>query len=463
MSRKSQIPKFLSLFFSFLLIVLFYISCDKPTIDYGSQFITNNNTNVVVIDSVTTQLSTVSLDSFPTAATGAQMIGSYHDPYFGTITSSSYLQIGPPPTIYVPNTAGLDSIDLILRLNKTFYGDTTLPITIDVSQLDTVISLPQPFIQATFYNNSSIPYNSTPWGSATFVVSPTDLHTTQNYQDSVKIRLPDSLGVKILDLMEYKSDSITNINTFLSYFKGVYIYPDPSSSGVIYGFRDTAFIKLYYHEPSIFPDYTYTILPFNAKGHQFNHITFDRTGTQLANISSPVYAVPYTDTHILPATATSDSSVYLQGGTGLQVKLQFPYLANLLQLPDYIGILRADLILQPVFGSYSPELALPPQVILSQSNPANTIGTTITGTAGVQYGTLDVDYIYGQNTYYTYDITAYVKQIIVDPMIYQDALIFNMPPPSSVTTMNRAVFQNKRFSTTNYYVTLKIYYISLVH
>ncbi|HEY4875457.1 MAG TPA: hypothetical protein VIH86_07795, partial [Puia sp.] len=63
----------------------------------------------------------------------------------------------------------------------------------------------------------------------------------------------------------------------------------------------------------------------------------------------------------------------------------------------------------------------------------------------------------------TYDITSYIKGIIVDPLVTQDALIFNMPSPASVTTMNRAVFQNKKYSTSNYNVSLKVYYISLVH
>jgi hypothetical protein len=464
MSRKIQIEKYRFIFFSFILIIFFFISCDKPTINFGNSFITNNSTSIVVIDTSTLLLSTISLDSFPTTATGTQLIGRYHDDYFGTITSESFLQIGPPPNVpIISNLATLDSISLIMRLNKTFYGDTTTQIKFNVSQLDTTITLPAPTIQSTFYNNSSIPFNPIAWGSTTVTISPTALHTTQDFQDSVKIRLPDSLGAKLLSLMQFRSDTVTNTNSFLSYFKGLCIYPDASSSGVIYGFRDTAFVKLYYHEPGVITNYTYVILPFNTKTHQFNNISFDRTGTQLASINNPAYAVPNTITHQLPSSATTDSSVYLQGGTGLQVKINFPYISNLLQLPDYIAILRANLILQPKVGTYTPEIALPPQVVLSQSNSTNTIGAAISGAGGRATGSLIVDYIYGQNTYYSYDITSYIKAIITDPLVTQDALIFNIPSPASVTTMNRAVFQNKKYSTSNYNVSLKIYYISLVH
>ena len=459
MSRKIQIKRYRFIFFSFLFVIFFFTSCDKPTINFGSSFITNNNTSVVVVDTVTLALSTVSQDSFPTAGTGAQLIGRYQDPYFGIITSESFLQIGLPAIIPpVSNQAGFDSISLILRLNKTFYGDTTTTMRFNVSQLDTPITLPAPYVQSTFFNNSFIPFNPIPWGSSVVTISPTALHTSQNFQDSVKIRLPDSIGLKLLDLMQFRSDTVTNLNSFLSYFKGVCIYPDASSSGVIYGFRDTAFVKLYYHEPGTVTNYTYAIFPFNVKTHQFNNISFDRTGTQLANINNPIYNVPNTSTHELPASATADSSVYLQGGTGLQVKIRFPYLSNLLQLPDYVGILRAELILQPKAGTYTPELALPPQVTISRSNPTNIVGLTV-GTSG----NLVVDYIYGQNTFYSYDVTSYIKQIITDPMLNQDALIFNMPSPASVTTMNRAVLQNKKYSTSNYNVSLKLYYISLVH
>jgi uncharacterized protein DUF4270 len=464
MSRKIQIKKYCFVFFSPILAILLFTSCDKPSIEFGNTFISNNNTSIVVIDTSTLLLSTISLDSFPTAGTGTQLIGRYHDDYFGTITSESFLQIGPPQGVpAISNLASLDSISLIMRLNKTFYGDTTTQMTFNVSQLDTTITLPAPFIQSTFYNNSSIPFNPVPWGSSTLTISPRALHTTQEFQDSVKIRLPDSLGAKLLSLMEFRSDTVTNTNSFLSYFKGLCIYPDANSSGVIYGFRDTAFVKLYYHVPGVVTNYTYVILPFNVKSHQFNNISFDRTGTQLASINSPAYAIPNTVTHQLPASATTDSSVYLQGGTGLQVKINFPYISNLLQLPDYIAILRADLILQPKLGTYTPEIALPPQVILSQTNPTNTIGSSLTFNGAVETGGLAVDYIYGQNTYYTYDITSYIKGIITDPMVARDALIFNMPSPASVTTMNRAVFQNKKYSTGNYNVSLKIYYISLVH
>lgn len=464
MSIKIQIKKYRFIFFSPVLTILFFISCDKPTINFGTTFISNNNTNIVVIDTSTLLLSTISLDSFPTAGTGTQLIGRYHDNYFGTITSESFLQIGPPAGLpAISNLATLDSISLIMRLDKTFYGDTTTQMKFDVSQLDTTITLPAPYIQSTFYNNSSIPFNPIPWGSSSVTISPTALHTSQNFQDSVKIRLPDSLGEKLLTLMEFRSDTVINTNSFLSYFKGLCVYPDASSSGVIYGFRDTAFVKLYYHVPGVITNYTYVILPFNVKFHQFNNISFDRSGTQLALINSPAYAVPNTVTHQLPSSATTDSSVYLQGGTGLQIKINFPYISNLLQLPDYVAILRADLILQPKLGSYTPELALPPQVILSQTNPTNVIGSTLTVSGAVASGNLVVDYIYGQNTYYTYDITSYIKGIIADPLVAQDALIFNMPSPASVTTMNRAVFQNKKYTTGNYNVSLKVYYISLVH
>src|SRR5580698_3503569 len=126
MSRKIQIKKYRFIFFSSVLVIFFFTSCDKPTIDFGNTFISNNNSSIVVVDTSTLLLSTISLDSFPTAGTGTQLIGRYHDDYFGTITSESFLQIGPPPGLpVISNLAALDSISLIMRLNKTFYGDTT--------------------------------------------------------------------------------------------------------------------------------------------------------------------------------------------------------------------------------------------------------------------------------------------------------------------------------------------------
>lgn len=271
--------KFYTLAFlsSIFFIVLFLSACQKPVVGFGSSFVASNNTSIVEVDTSTVQLSTVLLDSFPTASTGSMLLGSYRDDEFGTITSKTFLQIGVPPRTTISNLATLDSISLIMRINKTFYSDTTVVQRYYVSQLTEPIILPYK-TQFTYYNNSSFPSNPTPLGYSDVLISPTRALTTQNALDSVKIRLPDTLGQRLMVMVENNSDTVLTLNSFLGYFKGLLIYTDTTSahSGAMFGFKDTVFLRMYYHEPGAVTTFYHLDFPFNNKSNQFNHITADR-------------------------------------------------------------------------------------------------------------------------------------------------------------------------------------------
>jgi len=220
-------------------------------------------------------------------------------------------------------------------------------------------------------------------------------------------------------------------------------------------------MRLYYHEPGVITNYKHIDFPFNNKSFQFNNISVDRSASPLAVLNSIQASRP---NQLIPAEAPSsltNNAVYVQGTTGIQTKLRFPYISNLLNIPDYIGILKAQLILTPIAGTFNPELALPQQMILSATDQNNELGTVIYFNGQVQYGNLLVDYVYGQNTLYTYDVTTYIKELLTLGSNNTDGLILSVPSPASETTFNRVVFGDN--TNKNYKITLKIYYISLVH
>ena len=70
--------------------------------------------------------------------------------------------------------------------------------------------------------------------------------------------------------------------------------------------------------------------------------------------------------------------------------------------------MKADLVIKPVSGTYSPTYALPPAINLALSNEANDIGTQLPYGSG----NLNIDYLYGTNTNYSYDITAYIQNAL---------------------------------------------------
>jgi hypothetical protein len=437
-----------------LLAIAFLSGCQKPTVNFGQAFINSNNTNIIVIDTATMALSTVQVDSFPTTATGNLLIGRYLDPEFGVISSKTYLQVGPPGNIpVISNVAGYDSLVLIMRSNKNFYGDTTQLQRYVVSQLQSVILLPP--TQFTFYNNSGFPYDSTnQLGHSDVIVSPGTPFTSQHYNDSLKIRIQDVMGQSLFNLLQNQSDTIKNLPQFISYFKGLVIYPDGNSVGGIYGFRDSITLRLFYHEPGVVLTPKFVDFGINNKSNQFNHIAWKRTGTPLALLDTLMGNSKDTVSPEVASAQTGFAS-YIQSATGVEMKIRFPYLWKLPQLQDYLGVLKAILIVKPVIGSYSPLFSLPSQLFLYQTDQNNQLGPALPGN-----GSLSVDYIYGANTQYTYDLTAYIKQqIIAGPFSNQNSgLILTQPSPQTNTTFNRTIIGDRLNPKTN--IQLKIYYAS---
>ena len=124
--------------FSFLLIIItasYLTGCTKPDITFGATYLDNSFTNIATVDTATAAISTVLLDSFPTSGTGMAVAGTYIDPYFGTVTAQSYFSLTPPTFSDIYKDAIYDSLELVLTLNKSFYGDTTLPLQLNVNQL----------------------------------------------------------------------------------------------------------------------------------------------------------------------------------------------------------------------------------------------------------------------------------------------------------------------------------------
>ena len=448
MTRNRQFRQSSILFLLPVMMIIFIAGCQKPSINFGTTFANNNTTNVVAIDTFSVAMSTVLTDSFATAATGTGLLGRYKDPYFGTVSSRTYFQMSAPsPLPTISNLATFDSISLILLLNKSFYGDTTQVQRYIVSQLTSVIQLPDR--QFTFYNNSKVPYDPVPLGSADVQIDPLKGVTSQRINDTIKIRLSDDLGKQLYRMLYDQSDTLRNFNTFLGFFKGLTIYPDDASSGAIFGFKDSVKMRVYYHEPGIVYTNLYTDFNLNNKAVQFNQISYDRSGSPSVPIDSLNPEVP--------TTATGNVG-FIQSSTGLSVKLRFPTISALLQYPDYLSILKAELTIKPVEGSYSPTFALPPQLQLSLTDQGNLIGAQLP----VGTGALIVDYLSGANTSYAYDITPYIKQAILGGVEnnLNKGLMISVPAPANNTTFNRTVIGDQFNSKNINKVNLKIYYAS---
>ncbi len=440
MSKGLLICRKFLIFSAIFFLFSFLFSCEKQNIDFGSSFIDNTITNLVLVDTSTVEVSTVYVDSFVSSNANAILAGKYRDEQFGKISSQSFLQLGlPSSTAYdIPNGSYFDSLEIILRPNKTYYGDTLSPYNIEIHQLDAPITYATN--QNAFFNINSRSYNPTPLGSGNFFLKPA-------VTDTFAIRLSSSLGLDIFNKLQTKDASMLTNEEFIPYFKGLAI-TGGSNNNMIVGFKDSLKMRVHYHKPGVFEQATYIDFGINQTNYQFNNISIDRAGTILAGLGP---------TNKQISSSQTNNAGYTQYITGSVTKLRFPYLLNILQLPNFIKIIKAELIVKPVQNSFNGYYTLPPYLVLSVTDKNNLLGGNLSINNAVQYGSLFIDNVYGTQTSYTYDVTSYLQSEIANTLNNQDGLLILPPNPASV--FNRILVANG--SVSNNKTQVKIYYASV--
>ena len=429
-----------------LLFPVFLISCEKTKIQFGQDYVDNTYSNIILVDTITAQLSTVYSDSVSTSATGSMLAGNYNDNIFGKTTAKSFFEVSQPAIADLPANSTFDSLELIIRPNKTYYGDTTFPSQLSVYQLKAQYFFP--LYQSQFYNNTDFDVDPTPLGSTNKIIYP-------NITDTIAIRLSDATGQTLFDL--YKSDDyvMQSTSVFLNYFRGLQLAPSPAGMHAVYGFHDSLIMRLHYHETDVFPESKFLDFNFyNSDNKQFNQVKTDRTGTPVAVFNS-------TNKEI--ASSATGNSAFTQPLTGFIAKVRFPTLRSLARRPDYVKILKAELVLQPVKNSYNSTTALPPVLSAFTTDQLNglgaPLGTNVGGAGITQTGDLIVDQLYNENTSYTYDVTPYLQQQILVGASNQNGLLFAPPFPASISALNRVVFGDQK--NTQGSIKLNVYYVSI--
>ncbi|QES87480.1 DUF4270 family protein [Rhizosphaericola mali] len=434
---------------AFCAIAVVALSCNKANIDFGSQWLDNDYTKVIYVDTFSANISTVYLDSFSTSGTGYGVAGVYKDPQFGTVNASCFAQFEPPTysssAIDTYRYATFDSLTLLLKMKGGNYGDTTKNLTLSVNQLSQNIQLFNN--QTSFYNTTSFPFNTSVLGTKTFSLKIGSPLTG----DTLSIRLSDALGNEFLSMLKSGSSNIQSATQFVNYFKGLRI-SGSGTDGFMINFSDSIAMRLYYHSPGqTINQQTYTTFDLYNSSYQFNNITVDRSGTLLGNqnFSHNNNSIP---------SALTDSLTYLQPITSSLVKIQFPTIRRLLQSPNYLQVSRATLTFQPQFGTNLPFYALPPSLYLYTTDYANGLGTALTYSSSVQTGSLYLDPTTGYNTY-TYDLTTYIQGTeLASENLNQRGLLICPPTTNFKTTFNRMVIPDLNGQTGK--IQLQVYYIA---
>jgi hypothetical protein len=433
----------------FSVVAALFSSCQKVNVEFGASTL-EADPNISFLANYKVDIATSKLDSFLTSSNEVLSLGYHYDSVFGVVKAGSYVQLKLPATNPLLNqtlAVTLDSLEMIIKPTGAFYGDSARPFKINVCRLSQNIANSSN-AGDTYYNTGSFAYNSTPIGQQTVSLygrSGTAIH----------IRLSDILGQELLTKFKDNNEDISTEERFINYFKGIYITTDSVvTNGLAYfsAPADSMIIRLNYHDNGLFPEKKY--IDFNyTKEKQFNSLNFRHTNPNFAAFINKKM-------QLIPSTSSGNQS-YLNTNLGSYIKFSFPTILNLKELHPYIRVVKAILIIKPDAKSFAYPYQLPKTLHLQTTNDDNYPISSIysADNTSIQSGNLAIDYLFGENTNYSYDISGFINTLIAEGQFSKSALLLYPTLGDFSTGIERLILNDQNSSHSS--VELKLYVLGL--
>ena len=252
-----------------------------------------------------------------------------------------------------------------------------------------------------------------------------------------EIRLPDEWGQQLLDDLVNQEEYLETQEDFKREFPGLAFVPDATGQ-CISGFlvNDSSMcLTLRYHEVST--ERTEQEITFSVNTeYAYTGIQHDCTDSPLSEVQSGIE-------NYVHSTSLAHKA-YLQGLTGYYNQLEFPYLNDLQDAGQIVSIESATLYLYPLAGSYNRTNQLPDDIRLYITDENNVLEDYVYGSDGVtvQTGNLTVDEVFGRDTYYSFDLTEFIRNNFGTWGMKRQKLLMNMNNEDAATTFNQAIFTN---------------------
>lgn len=398
-----------------IILLIFFNSCNTDNEDFtlGSNFV-EKSTKIIQVDTFSLELSTVIVDSLITSATGVILAGYHENGIFGKITANSFFRIGlPDQTFYYINDDDIyDSLTLEMPYSKYCYGDTNAIQEIEIYKLQERLvrtEIPD------YYNNSSINIYDYPIGELAYYPRP-------NRDSTVEIRIDDLLGKDLFDKMKHNAEEVSSNSDFEEYIYGFAIIAKQIQSSSIIGF-DCSDLKfnLYTSNIDVEKDAVIYEFPSSYLGYQFNQIICDRSGTILENLNSQKDQLD---------SYSADDKSFVQAGLGVLTKIKFPYLNNAL-FDESKLILSVELILKPDIESY--ESGFPESLFLYETDKYHEFDINKDENY-ISSSVFNLDEMYHEETYYSFDITNFLQVQIDDNYIDNERCLLVTVPLAEYNT-----------------------------
>ncbi|MRI01193.1 DUF4270 family protein [Kriegella sp. EG-1] len=405
-------------FLGLLVCIVLGVSCSNEYLNSSDfeagELFTDSNIRVVQFDTMTTILSTMKFDSVITSQSSRMLIGRYEDPVFGSVSSSSYVEM-LPASYTIDTEAVYDSIVFIIRYDNYYYNDTLQENTIHIKKVKEKLN---PADDNNFYNTSSIDYEDEDVGIFTYTPRPIE-------SDSILIKLSDSLG---LDLFENLQDkNLINYDEFINHFKGLTLRPDDLDNSSIIGFSLASEMRIYYSiEEDIETEQYFTQFTINTSSTPtpfFNQIIAEEPNEYLNSI---------TDIENVLYSEDAEDQSFIQSGIGITTRIEFPHIKSVYNIQGQGTLLDATLRIKPKEASYNDELILRDTLsvyIVDQNN----VLTSATSMSAI----LNRENQEFNDIYYELQLSSYLEELLVTEKENTDALI--LLPYDYTSTVDRFV------------------------
>ena len=383
-----------------LFIFILAVSChsDQEMLPLNQEII-EPSSRLVMVDTLSINVSTVVLDSIPTSGKDLLLAGIYNDPRLGKITSNSYFQVAFPKTTPQKNEL-FDSISLIITYSGYSHGDTAQLQKIMVKRLAEKLQLKE---QTAFYNTTRLDYEQTSLGELDFYPRPSS-------KEKIAIALNKEFGQEVFDYLRQSQDDEFKDDEFNNFFKGLVLVPDEMTGNSIIGYvvSDTSLlVKIYSHIVDNELNTNEINLPVKNKNLQFNQISCDWA-------NNPAFA-NHRQREDVPASETGNVS-FINAGLGMFTKLSFPTMSSLIEFEN-CALVRAVLYIKPALGTNVklPDFGNFGIYQTSKNNRLDVLLIKSDGTA-VQ-PVLSTDELYNEETWYSFDITDHMIAEFADAYI----------------------------------------------
>jgi hypothetical protein len=383
-----------------LLIFLLVVSCksDLETLPLGKELL-EPSSRMVLIDTLSIDVSTVVFDSIPTSGKDLMLAGTYSDSRLGKITAKSYFQVGfPKKTINEDEV--FDSISLIISYSGYSHGDTTQLQKLTVRKLSEKLKFKE---QNSFYNTSSLDYEQNPVGELIFYPRPST-------GEKIAIAMDKVFGQEIYDYLNTAQDDEFKDDEFNTFFKGLVLVPDEMMGNSIIGYivNDTSLlVKIYTHTVDNELETQEIIMPVKNNNLQFNQIICDWSNNPVFNNHSQRNAIPASET---------DNIAFINAGLGMFTKMNFPTMTSLVEFEN-CTLIRAVLYFKPALGT-NLELPDASNFVIYKTGKNNGLDAALIYPDGSTVKPeLKVDELYNEETWYSFDITDHLISELSDRYI----------------------------------------------